>query len=77
MIKTLSGDQPKQLGEVFNRFYAIGKLKLSEQSNMMLAGKVPGPVGDAFIIVCVAALAYVIGALLLKETRCRDTHDDS
>ena len=61
---------------MFNRFYAIGRLKLTEQSNTMLAGKVPCPVGDAFIIVCIVALAYVIGALLLKETRCRDTHDD-
>ena len=42
----------------------------------MLAGKVPCLVGEAFIIVCIVALAYVIGALLLKETRCRDTHDD-
>lgn len=61
---------------MFNRFYAIGRLKLTEQSNTMLARKVPCLVGDAFIIVCIAALAYVIGALLLKETRCRDTHDD-
>ena len=43
----------------------------------MLAGKVPCLVGEAFIMVCIVALAYVIGALLLKETRCRDTHDDS
>jgi len=31
---------------------------------------------SGFILVCVAAIAYVIGALLLKETRCRDIYDE-
>lgn len=31
---------------------------------------------SGFILVCVAALTFVIGALLLKETRCRDIYHE-
>ena len=31
---------------------------------------------SGFVLVCIATTAYVIGALLLKETRCRDIYDE-